>query len=283
MASPLFADIDPKAIEAAADEFVGPVGSVEYKQLVEKLGGTRRNRVFSFFGINPPRHEAETAMVEAEEKKQQREQQKDAGGAGATSALEKKKQRGKAGGASAPKHPKLLESIFASKPIQAKGNSEDNVDVVDCEEPPRSSPAAATPIAVAPIAIRRAPALEYSAMAEESDEDEGHKDSPITIESRPAQTIPEGPQAGAAAKSNAQDDSESSSEPGDDGEDKPLGEAPERAAVSSSSGGSDSSGDNSAYLVGNADPREVADALGALGAKLIGGQVVGSLRFESRD
>jgi len=39
----LTADIDPKAIEAVVDEFVGPMGSVEYKQLVEKLGGTRRN------------------------------------------------------------------------------------------------------------------------------------------------------------------------------------------------------------------------------------------------
>jgi hypothetical protein len=70
----LIADIDSKAIEAAADEFVDPVGSVEYKQLVEKLGGTRRNWVFSFFGINPPRREAEAAMAEAEEKKQQSEQ-----------------------------------------------------------------------------------------------------------------------------------------------------------------------------------------------------------------
>jgi len=32
-----------------------------------------------------------------------------------------------------------------------------------------------------------------------------------------------------------------------------------------------------------ADPHEVAEALGASGAKLFGGQVVGSLRFESRD
>ena len=95
--------------------------------------------------------------------------------------------------------------------------------------------------------------------------------------------IPKGPQAGAVADSNAQDDSESSLASGDDGEDKPLGEAPETAAVSTSSMGSDASGNSSAYLVGNADPREVTDALGASGAKLIGGQVVGSLCFKSRD
>ena len=73
LSSSLIADIDPKAIEAAADEFVGPVGSVEYKQVVEKLGGTRRNQVFSFFGINPPSRKAEAAMAEVEEKKLQRE------------------------------------------------------------------------------------------------------------------------------------------------------------------------------------------------------------------
>jgi len=90
---------------------------VEYKQVVEKLGGTRRNQVFSFFGINPPSRKAEAAMAEVEEKKLQREQQKAAGGVGAISVLEKKKRQGKAGGTGAPKRPKLLESIFASEPL----------------------------------------------------------------------------------------------------------------------------------------------------------------------
>jgi len=247
------------------------VGSVEYKQLVEKLGGTRRNRVFSFFGINPPHCEAEAVVAEAEEKKQQKEQQKAAGGVGATSALEKKKRRGKAGGARAPKRPKLLESIFASEPLQVKVGFEDDVEVEHREEPPRQSPAALAPIAVAPIAVRRAPVLEYSTMAEESDEDEGLNASPIQVESRPPQTVPDAPHAGAAVETNAREDSESSLASGEDGEGKPLGEAPEKAVVSSSSMSSGSLGDSSNYLVGNADPVEVAEALGASGAKLIGG------------
>jgi hypothetical protein len=168
----LIADVDLKAIEAATDEFVGPVGNVDYKQLVEKLGGTRRNRVFSFFGINPPRREAEAVVAEAEEKKQQKEQQK---------AAEKRKRRGKVGGASAPKRPKLLESIFASEPLQAKGNSGDDVEVEHREEPARQSPIAPAPIEVAPIAVRRAFALECSAMVEESDEEEGYNASPIQV------------------------------------------------------------------------------------------------------
>ena len=104
----MLSDVDPKAIEAAADEFIGPVGNVEYKQLTEKIGGIRRNRVFSFFGVDPPRCGAEAVLVEAEEKKQQ----KAAGGAGATSALEKKKGRGKAAGTSAAKCPKVLDTIL---------------------------------------------------------------------------------------------------------------------------------------------------------------------------
>ena len=107
---------------------------------------------------------------------------------GATNALEKKKQRGKASITSAPKRPKLLELIFASELLQSKGNSKDDVGVVDCEESPRQSPAAAAPI---------------MAMAKESDKGEGQKDSPLTVESRPAQTIPEWQQAGAATGSNA--------------------------------------------------------------------------------
>ena len=70
---------------------------------------------------------------------------------------------------------------------------------------------------------------------------------------------------------------------GDDGGGKALGDAPEKSAATTSSASSGSSGNSSGYLIGRADPEEVAEALGASGAKLIGGQVVGSLRFESRD
>ena len=66
----MFADVDPKVIETATDEAVGPMANVECKQLVDKLGGTRKNRVFSFFEIVPPRREAEVLLAEAEEKKQ---------------------------------------------------------------------------------------------------------------------------------------------------------------------------------------------------------------------
>ena len=120
-------------------------------------------------------------------------------------------------------------------------------------------------------------------MAEESDEDEGRNASPIQVKSRPPQMIPDAPPTSAVTETNVWDDSESSSAAGDDSEGKPLGGASEKVVVSSSGTSSGSSGDSSSYLIGNADPVEVAEALGASGAKLIGGQVVGSLRFESCD
>ena len=85
---------------------------------------------------------------------------------------------------------------------------------------------------------------------------------------------------------NAQDEAEScstsSEDGGDGGKRRPKGDAPEKAAASTSSASSDSSGESSGYLISGADFAAVAEALGASGAKLIGGQVVGSHRFESR-
>ena len=68
----LFADVDLKVIGAVADEAVGPVANVQYKQLMEKFGGTQKNRVFSFFEIVLPCREAGALLAEAEEKKQQK-------------------------------------------------------------------------------------------------------------------------------------------------------------------------------------------------------------------
>src|SRR6185295_11868099 len=47
--------------------------------------------------------------------------------------------------------------------------------------------------------------------------------------------------------------------------------------------GSSSSSESSSYVLSSSNLADVAEALGASGARLIGGQVVGSLRFESRE
>ena len=86
---------------------------------------------------------------------------------------------------SAAKCPRLLDSIFGSDPLQLKGDSEDDMGEEEHREEPPScqSSIAPAPIAVAPIALRRAPALEYSAIAEEGDEGKRHNASPIQVES----------------------------------------------------------------------------------------------------
>jgi hypothetical protein len=147
------------------------VANVEYKQLVEKLGGTRKNRVFSFFGIVPPHREAEVLLAEAKEKKQQ----KPTVGAGATIVLENKKRRGSAAGTGAAKHPRLLESLLGVSPLQSKGDSEDDVEEEERRE--ESLPQQAS-VAAAPITARHASTLEYSTMAVESDGDKGRTASP---------------------------------------------------------------------------------------------------------
>ena len=87
----------------------------------------------------------------------------------------------------------------------------------------------------------------------------------------------------AAVELDVQDEAESSSTSGDGDGGKLSGDAPGKVAASTSSTSSGSSGESSSYLVGRADPVVVAEALGASRAKLIGGQVIGSLRFESQD
>jgi hypothetical protein len=127
--------------------------------------------VLSSFGIVLPCREAEALLAEAQEKKQQ----KAAGGVGTTIVLEKKKRRGGAASTGATKHPKVQESLLGMAPLQSKG---DFVDDAGEEEHHEESPPRPTSVATIPIAVRRAPALEYNAMAAESDEDEGRTASP---------------------------------------------------------------------------------------------------------
>ena len=64
-------------------------------------------------------------------------------------------------------------------PFKAKIDSEEEENIED--SPPRPPPAVVTP-----LASKHAPALEYSAMEEESDNEEGSQHSPGQIESRSA-------------------------------------------------------------------------------------------------
>lgn len=57
--------------------------------------------------------------------------------------------------------------------------------------------------------------------------------------------------------------------------------AKEKDASDGTSSGNSGSSESSGYVLSPSNPADVVVALGALGARLIGSQVVGSLRFES--
>ena len=57
------------AVEMLADEAIGAEAAKERTLLQSRLGGTRNNRVFAFFEIEPPRRAADARVAEAEEKK----------------------------------------------------------------------------------------------------------------------------------------------------------------------------------------------------------------------
>ena len=61
--------MNPIAIETLADEVLGAKAAKEYTLLKAKLGGTRSNRVFAFFGVEAPQRVAKAQLIEAEGKK----------------------------------------------------------------------------------------------------------------------------------------------------------------------------------------------------------------------
>jgi hypothetical protein len=104
---------------------------------------------------------------------------------------------------------------MGTAPLKSKGDSEDDEEEELREEsPPRPAPAVVTP-----IAARRAPALEYSAMAAENDEDKGRTTSPNHAESRPPATTPTPAPRSATAEPNVQYEAESSSTSGEASDD----------------------------------------------------------------
>ena len=55
--------LNVKTVDAHAGEMVSPVSGNEYDLLLSKLGGTHRNRVFHFFGVEAPQRTAEALLV----------------------------------------------------------------------------------------------------------------------------------------------------------------------------------------------------------------------------
>jgi hypothetical protein len=65
----LSAVLKKRKVEAHGDFILGPVSPKEYKDTVAELNGSRTNRVFEFFKINPPECVGFAKHHEAAEKK----------------------------------------------------------------------------------------------------------------------------------------------------------------------------------------------------------------------
>lgn len=106
---------------------------MEYKQINQKLGGTRTNRVYQFFGIVPPSRVATVKHKNAKEKKKSKVSftgsMTPRGGKLTTSHLEREKKR-KSGGTAGRgrKCPRLANVLFSASPLRSKGPSEDAAD-----------------------------------------------------------------------------------------------------------------------------------------------------------
>jgi len=128
-------DVDPVSVEVAADEVIGNETAKERTLIESKLGGTRNNRVFAFFGIEVPRRAAEARLAGAEGKKKAKgepsgvtEGKCKTKGGSSTGALEKRKQSGKGSGAHLKKRSRLIDTVLAQSPLCGKGNSEEKVE-----------------------------------------------------------------------------------------------------------------------------------------------------------
>jgi hypothetical protein len=64
-----FAVLKKRKVEAHGDFILGPVSPKEYKDTVTELNGSRTNRVFEFFKVNPPERVGFAKHCEAADRK----------------------------------------------------------------------------------------------------------------------------------------------------------------------------------------------------------------------
>lgn len=140
--------------------------------------------------------------------------------------------------------------------------------------------------------------LELCDQEPESDDEAVHVSAEVIVDSPMAATEPHNAGSMEVAWSShhaSSSSSSSSSSSWSDGSDKrnasaergilaaPTSLAKETPGGDDGTEGSQSSSESESYFVSQEDPAIVAVELGASGAKLIGGQIVGSLHFESSD
>jgi len=222
-----------------------------------------------------------------------------AGGAGgSTAALEKKKRKKGGSGPGGAKRSKLLDFLSSSL-LRSAGESEDDGG--------KGSPiaAASPPIAAQPITVAAPPlkpslALEYSAIEPDNDDELALEIQSVLAATEPHVTT--SPAAPSSPKLTSTSSDSLSSSSGEDVEGH--GSGPQKQAIALDAGTTGAVGEggqlppagssirrpatftsteSSSYHVSTSDPVEVAAVLGMPLAKLIRGNIGGSLRFSSSE
>ena len=248
--------------------------------------------MFYFFEIEAPQCSAEAQIAN------QKVTAMAVGMGGSTVALEKKKRKRGGPGPSGAKRSKLLE-FLTSSPLRSAGESEDDGgkgSLVAAASPT----IAARPITVAAPPPKAPPALEYSAMEPDSDDElaidiqsafaatEPHVTTSATAPSSPKSTSTSSYSSSSSSGEDVEGhgfgfqkqaiapDAGTTAAVGEDSQLPPIGSSVRRPAMSTST-------ESSSYHVSTSDPVEVAAVLGMPKAKLIGGNIIGSLRFSKSE
>jgi len=258
------AGVDPVVIESRADKMVGSVSRDKYKALVGHLSGAQRNRVFHTLGLSTPQWEAELKLAEGQ------------GGPEKAKALEKAKRKRVSSSAEPKKRGWLIDAILHQSPLQSKGESEDGGSEDSNRPPTKATPLGIPQVAVPLRAVHPGLDLEFST-AQESEDEGNVEEVNVVVDSPRRSSLPRGaPTSGKEAEVPSEKTAEASSSP-----EKSTSSS---GAKKSGGGDSSSSSDSSSFFVRDADPEVAAMELGAKPTAVrLGGNIVKSLRFESRD
>ena len=258
------AGVDPAVIESRADELIGSVSKDEYKSLAGHLGGARRNRVFHALGLSAPPRSAELKLAEGH------------GGPEKAKALEKAKRKKTSSSAEPRKRNQLVDTILQQSPLRSKGESEDGGSADSNRPPPEATPLDIPQVAVPLRAVRPALDLEFSTTQES--EDEGHVEEVNIVADSPRRSS-----SPRAAPITGQEAEVSFGKKGEAASSSRKTASSSDVKKSGSESSSNSS-DSSSFFVRDNDPEATAVELGAKPTAVrLGGNIVKSLRFESRD
>jgi len=272
------AGVDPAVVESRADEMVGSVSRDEYKALVAHLSGVRRNRVFHALGLSAPQRAAEVKLAEGQDAAP-------AHASGKAKALEKIKRKRASSSAAPTKKSRILDDILHQSPLRSKGESEDGGSE-DSNRPPTAATSFGIPQGAVPLrAVHPGLDLEFSTALESEDEGDV-KEVNVVVDSPRRLSLPRGaPTSSKEAEVPFEENAEASPSAGKNAEASPSAEKSTSSRTKGSGGeGSSSSSDSSSFFVRDADPEAAAVELGAKPTAVrLGGNIVKSLRFESRD